>query len=231
MDADKDGYGAGSLVSVCAVNATTPPVGYSLNNTDCSPNDATKNNIFPFYVDADKDGYGYGAIVYFCAVNATTPPAGYSINNPDCKDNDATMHASFIFYLADKNGNPTGSLINICAINATTPPAGYTLAVSSLTASGKSVIGVDSITGQKPIVGKINVISYPNPSNTSFKIFNKGKLPVDLRIVDFSGKVLDVFQSIGAGAKVEVGVGYRPGIYIIEAIGKSEKMNLMLIKL
>ena len=38
-DADADGYGAGSLVSVCAVNAETPPPGYSVNNTDCNDDD------------------------------------------------------------------------------------------------------------------------------------------------------------------------------------------------
>ena len=38
-DADGDGYGAGSLVSVCAVNAETPPPGYSVNNTDCNDDD------------------------------------------------------------------------------------------------------------------------------------------------------------------------------------------------
>ncbi|NMH26743.1 beta strand repeat-containing protein, partial [Flavobacterium silvaticum] len=35
-DTDGDGFGFGSLVSVCAVNASTPPAGYSLNNTDCA---------------------------------------------------------------------------------------------------------------------------------------------------------------------------------------------------
>ncbi|RYG94185.1 MAG: T9SS type A sorting domain-containing protein, partial [Alphaproteobacteria bacterium] len=36
VDADQDGFGSGILVSVCAVNATSPPVGYSVNNTDCN---------------------------------------------------------------------------------------------------------------------------------------------------------------------------------------------------
>jgi hypothetical protein len=40
-DNDNDGYGAGPAVSLCAVNATTPPAGYSVNNTDCDDTLAT----------------------------------------------------------------------------------------------------------------------------------------------------------------------------------------------
>jgi len=35
VDGDGDGFGAGDLVSECAVDATTPPLGFSLTNTDC----------------------------------------------------------------------------------------------------------------------------------------------------------------------------------------------------
>ena len=35
-DADGDGYGAGATSNQCAVNATTAPAGYSVNNTDCN---------------------------------------------------------------------------------------------------------------------------------------------------------------------------------------------------
>ena len=58
-DTDKDGYGAGSSVSLCAVNATTAPTGYSVNNTDC---DDTKATIHPSAteifdtIDNDCDG-------------------------------------------------------------------------------------------------------------------------------------------------------------------------------
>ncbi len=41
VDADGDGYGSGDLVNnLCAPDANTPPTGYSVNNTDCAPNDA-----------------------------------------------------------------------------------------------------------------------------------------------------------------------------------------------
>jgi hypothetical protein len=59
VDVDGDGYGTGSLLSVCAVNATTPPSNYSLANGDC--NDAN-SSIHPGAtelcnnVDDDCDG-------------------------------------------------------------------------------------------------------------------------------------------------------------------------------
>jgi hypothetical protein len=53
VDADLDGYGVGSLVSVCAANATTAPAGYSLNNTDC--NDAVAA-INPGHVEVLYNG-------------------------------------------------------------------------------------------------------------------------------------------------------------------------------
>src|SRR5690606_33675739 len=40
-DSDGDGHGSGAAISVCAEDATTPPAGYSINNTDCSPSIAT----------------------------------------------------------------------------------------------------------------------------------------------------------------------------------------------
>ncbi|RYF67989.1 MAG: hypothetical protein EOO39_20225, partial [Cytophagaceae bacterium] len=84
VDTDNDGVGAGSLVSVCAVNSTTPPIGYSLSGTDCNNNNAAISAQFPFYADLDGDGVGAGSLVNVCAANATTPPAGYSVSGTDC---------------------------------------------------------------------------------------------------------------------------------------------------
>ena len=127
-DTDGDGYGSGSLVSVCAVDASTPPAGYSSNNTDCAPTDATMHASYAFYADADADGYGAGSTVSVCAVDASTPPAGYSLNNTDCNDANAAMHTTFPFYAdADGDGYGAGSLVSVCAVDALTAPAGYSL--------------------------------------------------------------------------------------------------------
>jgi len=84
---DGDTYGSAASSGLCCANATTPPAGYSVNNTDCDDNDNTGNTRHShFYVDADGDGYGTGtSTVSICAAGAVAP-AGYSINNTDCDD-------------------------------------------------------------------------------------------------------------------------------------------------
>ncbi|MBL7766853.1 MAG: LamG domain-containing protein [Chitinophagaceae bacterium] len=65
VDADQDGYGTGAPVQVCAINASTPPTGYSLTIDDCNDNDPV---IYPgiidqmeYFVDADPGpGLGIG---------------------------------------------------------------------------------------------------------------------------------------------------------------------------
>ena len=128
IDADADGFGFGTAVMLCAVNAMTPPVGYALNNTDCNDADGAVHESYPFYVDADADGFGFGTAVMLCAVNAMTPPVGYALNNTDCNDADGAVHESYPFYVdADADGFGFGTAVMLCAVNAMTPPAGYVL--------------------------------------------------------------------------------------------------------
>lgn len=88
VDADGDTYGAGSLVSVCAVDATTPPAGYSLNNTDCNDANPNEFQMGTFFVDFDNDGFTSGVKADICYGNIT--PSGYlTIDNfigIDCND-------------------------------------------------------------------------------------------------------------------------------------------------
>ena len=53
IDSDGDSYGTGSLVPVCAVDANTPPSGYSLNNSDNCASAANASQL-----DTDGDGQG-----------------------------------------------------------------------------------------------------------------------------------------------------------------------------
>ncbi len=89
VDADGDGFGVGSLTTTCAVNATTPPAGYSLNNQDCDDANAAINSGVLYYVDNDHDGFGSTNTAYVCAAEA---PLGYSPNNLDCNDLNSAVH-------------------------------------------------------------------------------------------------------------------------------------------
>jgi hypothetical protein len=66
-DNDADGYGAGSLITVCAVNATTPPANHSMNNLDC---DDSKSMIHPNAIEI-----------------------GYNLTDDDC---DGTVDEGFV---------------------------------------------------------------------------------------------------------------------------------------
>ena len=82
-DADGDGYGAGSPVTVCTAN---PPAGYVANSDDC--NDSQGSFWFnTYYRDADGDGYGNVA----ATTHACSQPTGYVTNTLDCDDTRAAV--------------------------------------------------------------------------------------------------------------------------------------------
>ena len=83
VDADFDGSGDPSDLGT--LYCSNPGSGYSLNNTDCSPNDGNKWQESSLYVDVDGDGYDAGtALVCYGA----TIPSGYSDISlgTDCAD-------------------------------------------------------------------------------------------------------------------------------------------------
>uniref|UniRef100_UPI00286D3C63 beta strand repeat-containing protein n=1 Tax=Flavobacterium sp. TaxID=239 RepID=UPI00286D3C63 len=104
-DGDGDGYGTGTTTtSLCAVNATTPPVaGYSATNTDCNDTNINIYQFATFYVDADGDTYGSSATASVCS--GLTTPTGYSTTNDDCDDTNATLNPT--------NPCATGKIVNL----------------------------------------------------------------------------------------------------------------------
>ncbi len=124
-DADGDSFGAGALVSVCAVNATTPPTGYSLNSADCDDTNPAIYQFATFFVDADTDGYNLGSASVCSGVNT---PVGYSAttSGTDCDDTNGAIYRSATLY-TDADGDTytvgTGSIVCYGA----TLPAGTTL--------------------------------------------------------------------------------------------------------
>lgn len=122
-DTDGDGYGFGGLVSVCALDAVTPPSGYSSNNTDCAPSNPNTYQSATLYVDVDGDGYDNGSDIICYGASA---PAGYSLTTlgEDCDDNNASAHTGQIYYVdADGDGYGTGGASNTCSDGSV--PAGY----------------------------------------------------------------------------------------------------------
>lgn len=108
VDADHDGFGTGAPISSCA---STPPVGYAVNASDCNDSNSNINpaaleicdgidqncnaiadeglTLHTYYVDGDNDGYGTSTILTTCL---GAPPAGYAVLTGDCNDANSAIH-------------------------------------------------------------------------------------------------------------------------------------------
>lgn len=137
LDHDGDGFGSGSLIpGICAVNATTPPTGYSLNNTDCDDNNSGVFALTTFYIDKDHDGYDAGNIVVCAGIidPFELSLSGYSLTTKgsDCDDNNAAINPATVWYKdADNDGYSDGTKIIQCL-----RPTGYKLATELTATSG-----------------------------------------------------------------------------------------------
>ena len=86
FDSDGDGYGINFYTTLCR---STPPPGFSSNNTDCNDNNAAIHSPQNYYQDLDGDGYGSGVTAQFCQLTA---PNGFSIQTGDCNDEDPLVN-------------------------------------------------------------------------------------------------------------------------------------------
>ena len=157
-DTDNDGFGAGSLMSgLCATNSTTPPSGYSTNNTDCAPTDNTKWQLLSGYADADGDGYTVGALLNnICSGAALTSGYSATSSGSDCDDNNAVLTtnctgftwtgATDYAWSEPTNWSPA-SVPNDCTHNVTIP----TISSNTPTLSGNITIGNITLGDNKTI--------------------------------------------------------------------------------
>jgi Secretion system C-terminal sorting domain len=75
--------------------------------------------------------------------------------------------------------------------------------------------------------------AFPNPSTSYFviKIESKDeKTPVTVRVINISGKEVEVRRNVVAGQTLQLGNNYFPGIYIVEVRQGEKRMVTKLIK-
>ncbi|HEU4606921.1 MAG TPA: T9SS type A sorting domain-containing protein, partial [Chitinophagaceae bacterium] len=53
---------------------------------------------------------------------------------------------------------------------------------------------------------------------------------VQVRVMDLSGRVIDLFNNLSANQTLKLGSKYRPGMYIVEMIQGENRRQLKLIK-
>lgn len=54
--------------------------------------------------------------------------------------------------------------------------------------------------------------------------------PVQVRIVDALGRVVEARQGVPSNSSLPIGHHYRPGIYIVEVMQEDRKVTLKLVK-
>jgi hypothetical protein len=80
---------------------------------------------------------------------------------------------------------------------------------------------------------ELKVTVLPNPSTTYFtlKIESKYATPVNLRVIDSRGRVVDSRSGIGSNSSIQVGHGYAGGTYYAEMVQGGLRKVVQLIKL
>lgn len=122
-----------------------------------------------------------------------------------------------------KGGNITWNNNN-CTVN--------TVAASN----NQPVISSKIIAEEKPATettGLLNVTVMPNPSRTFFtlKISAKTEAPVQLRIIDVTGRAIESRNNLNANSTVQVGHRLNPGTYYAELVQGRERKVVQLIKI
>lgn len=79
---------------------------------------------------------------------------------------------------------------------------------------------------------ELKVSVAPNPSTTYFtlKLESRSAIPVNLRVMDARGRVVDAKSKLGANSTIQVGHGYSSGIYYAEFIQGGTRKVVQLIK-
>ena len=108
------------------------------------------------------------------------------------------------------------------------PPA---LIVNSTTKVVQSVIAekTETIVSAEE---ELKVTVMPNPSTTFFtlKLESKYETPVNMRVMDASGRVVDMKSKIGANSTLQIGHNYSSGTYYAELIQGTKRKVVQLIK-
>jgi hypothetical protein len=90
----------------------------------------------------------------------------------------------------------------------------------------------DVKTAAAPVVEELKVVVMPNPTTTYFtiRLESKDKAPVNLRVMDGSGRVIDAKQKMEPNSSFQMGHGYSSGTYYAEFIQGNKRKVIQLIK-
>jgi hypothetical protein len=83
-------------------------------------------------------------------------------------------------------------------------------------------------------VQPFNLRAHPNPSASSFnlQLISSNKIDkMSVRVTDITGRTVQVLHDLAPNQTLNIGAGYRPGLYMVELIQGNERKQVKLIKL
>lgn len=82
------------------------------------------------------------------------------------------------------------------------------------------------------ITEKLLVNAMPNPSSAYFNIVvhSNDAAPVTMRVLDISGRVIEVWQKVNSSGVMQLGHQWRTGNYLVEIIQGNERKVIKLVK-
>jgi hypothetical protein len=85
---------------------------------------------------------------------------------------------------------------------------------------------------KEPVEEGLQVTVAPNPSTSYFTLVLKSKydLPVEIRVFDETGRIVDARSKLGANSTVQIGQNYLSGFYLAEIVQGSQRKTVKLMK-
>jgi hypothetical protein len=146
-------------------------------------------------------------------------------------DNNKTNKAVFTGLKATAGGQ---LIVSIKNLNSTNYLNGFILSeITSTTTATTSIAQAKVAVPELTSVGaSLQVQAYPNPSQHYFtlQISSNSDKPVQLRVMDATGRVVELKQGIAANTTVPVGHSYGPGVYFAEVLQDGKRAVVKLVK-
>ncbi|MDE3251261.1 MAG: HYR domain-containing protein [Bacteroidota bacterium] len=135
------------------------------------------------------------------------------------------VYMTGLFISEEVEGNGKNVIWNSFSCGAA--PVAVTSVTKAVTQTVSKETAVESLTNEE-----LKVTVMPNPSTTYFtlKLESKYSTPVNMRVMDASGRVVDAKSKIGSNSTIQIGHNYISGTYFAEMIQGNKRKVVQLIK-